>query len=275
LHALGWAVTGRRDSGMLLAGRLGQGLALAVAAYGLVPLLAGGGSANLWALLISLFLWQAPHSPSGSRGPASRSPTSTCAGGWFPPRPSTPAHASVTSHQPAPSSWTRAGPSPLGPSRPCSREPTPAPRQCRGPGRRPGIVLRVRWGADARRGAGARLPARRHGGAVRTARASGRGPWHSSPSTSGGRLVPRDRAHHPPRPSGPQPGADPSAPATGSSSPTPRAGCTRSSCGTTGTSTPPRRHRPRGHHRASGRQRRAHGGRTTSTSSCGRSWRTT
>ncbi len=58
VHALGWAVTGRRDSGMLLAGRLGQGLALAVAAYGLVPLLAGGGSANLWALLISLFLWQ-------------------------------------------------------------------------------------------------------------------------------------------------------------------------------------------------------------------------
>lgn len=58
VQALGWAVTGRRESGMLLAGRLGQGLAAAVAAYGLIPLLLGEGSANLWAVLIGLFLWQ-------------------------------------------------------------------------------------------------------------------------------------------------------------------------------------------------------------------------
>ncbi len=60
VHALGWAVTGRRDSGMVLAGRLGQVLALGVAAYGLVPLLLGGdtGGTSLWALLIGLFLWQ-------------------------------------------------------------------------------------------------------------------------------------------------------------------------------------------------------------------------
>lgn len=59
VHALGWAVTGRRDSGMVLAGRLGQVLALGVAAYGLVPLLLGGDTGtNLWALLIGAFLWQ-------------------------------------------------------------------------------------------------------------------------------------------------------------------------------------------------------------------------
>lgn len=58
VHALGWAVTGRRDSGMMLAGRLGQGLALAVAGYGFFPLLREEGSPNLWAVLIGMFLWQ-------------------------------------------------------------------------------------------------------------------------------------------------------------------------------------------------------------------------
>lgn len=58
VHALAWATTGRRDSGMVLAGRLGQAVAAGVAAYAFLPVLRGGGSVNLWALLIGVFLWQ-------------------------------------------------------------------------------------------------------------------------------------------------------------------------------------------------------------------------
>jgi len=58
VHAIGWAVTGKRDRGMLLAGNLGRVVAVGVGAFGLVPLLQGRSTSSLWPLVIAVFLWQ-------------------------------------------------------------------------------------------------------------------------------------------------------------------------------------------------------------------------
>lgn len=59
VQAIGWAVTGKREQGMVLAGTLGRMVALGVAAWGVVQLATGsGGVAGLWPLVIAAFLWQ-------------------------------------------------------------------------------------------------------------------------------------------------------------------------------------------------------------------------
>lgn len=60
LEALVWKVTGNRATGTLVAARGGQVLALAVATWGLWPLLLGGGPDTfriLWSVLIAAVLW--------------------------------------------------------------------------------------------------------------------------------------------------------------------------------------------------------------------------
>lgn len=59
LEALVWAVTGTRTTGTMVAARLGQVLAVAVAVWGAWPLVAGVGAPirMVWALLIAGVLW--------------------------------------------------------------------------------------------------------------------------------------------------------------------------------------------------------------------------
>ncbi len=59
VQAIGWAVTGERERGMLVAGAMGRVIALAVGAWGVVSLLRGPGDlASLWPVIIATFLWQ-------------------------------------------------------------------------------------------------------------------------------------------------------------------------------------------------------------------------
>lgn len=59
VQAIGWAVTGQRDRGMLLAGTLGRVVAVLVGIWGAVPLLQGNADVgSLWPVIIAVFLWQ-------------------------------------------------------------------------------------------------------------------------------------------------------------------------------------------------------------------------